>query len=595
MLGTYLRGFKGLKSAPSLIMMSVLILYPLFSLILQIVFPDIFNYHMSWKPSLASLRQVLGNPLDLTSIANSLWIGGVAAIVSVVIGTITAFGSLMARGWLRSLINGCIWVIFFAPSFVIASGWVILLQPDGVLQLSFNVPPNAFSWFFSPVGLFLIMGLRYFPFAHFAMTQAIQNIGPEFVNAARMLGAKKRQVFFRIWLRLLTPALFAGATIAFAEGFGDFGLAAVITPQMQIPMVSYQIYAALYETPVDYSSAAVLSLLVTIVTAATLLLQFWWLNRRSYNTISSSSRTSINWPGKGSKVVIWLSILVSFFGLILPLGATLMQSFWKSDLGGLAANNWTTKAYTTALSVSSSDAMALGRSGEYALIAAAVTAVLGLYVAIQMTFNKTLISRILNTLTMATIAIPGVVLAAGFVFGWNAQWLIPWHLVIYETPICLGLAYIAGHLPYTIRLQLSALTQISPNLLTAAHTLGAKRQTVLRRIVIPLVRETVISTVLITFTGVIFELPAATLLYPPGQPPFSVLIQQKFNAFEWSQGSALTILGMGIVLASYIFGNLALRKSMRRDHFTKSEVLSVVNERNQDDDGMVAIRTETVS
>nr|NNM89928.1 iron ABC transporter permease [Bacilli bacterium] len=540
--------------------MSVLLLYPLFTLLLQIVFPDVFNYHMSWKPSLSAIKQVMSNPLDLTAVSNSFWIGAIAAIVSIIIGTITAFGAQMARGWLRAFLNGCIWVIFFAPSFVIASGWVILLQPDGILQLAFNLSPNLFNCFFSPVGLFLVMGLRYFPFAHFAMSQAIQNVGFEYVNAARMLGASKRQVFFRIWVRLLSPALFAGATIAFAEGFGDFGLAAVITPQMQIPIVSYQIYQSLYASPVDFSSAAVLSFLVTIITAAALLLQFWWLNRRSYTTVSSSSRTSGVWPGKGSKLVVGLAVVISFLGLILPFGATLLQSFWKDGQGGFGASNWTLHAYASALSVGNDGVAALGRSLEYAIIAAVVTAIVGLYVAMQMTFNKTLISKILNTLTMATIAIPGLVLAVGFVFAWNAQWLIPWHLVLYETPVCLAMAYIAGHMPYTIRLQLSSLAQISPNLLTAASTLGAKKRSIIRRIVIPLVRETVISTILITFTGVIFELPAATLLYPPGQPPFSVLIQQKFNAFMWSQGSALTIIGMAIVLTSYIVGNLVLKK-----------------------------------
>ncbi|MCY0900826.1 MAG: ABC transporter permease subunit [Firmicutes bacterium] len=553
---------RSLQSAPSLLLMSVLILYPLGALLLQIVFPDVFNYHMSWRPSFGAVRDVMGNSLDLTAIGNSFWIGCVAALVSIVVGTVTAFGGVMARGGLRSLISGSVWVIFFAPSYVIASGWVILLQQGGVMQLAFGLPSTDFTWFFSPVGLFLIMGLRYFPFAHFAMTQAIENIGPEYINAARMLGARKSQVFTRVWLRLLTPALLAGATIAFADGFGDFGLAAVITPQMQIPMVSYQIYTSLYETPVDYSSAAVLSLLVTLVTAAALILQFWWLSRRSFTTVSSSSRSSSEWPGRGSRTLIGLTLLLVCFGLVLPLGATLMQSFWKSDLGGLGWNNWTTAAYTSALSLGGAAVQALLRSGAYALVAAAVTAVLGLFVAQQMTFLKSLTSRILNTLTMATIAIPGVVLAAGFVFAWNATWLIPLHLILYETPLCLAMAYVAGHLPYTIRLQLSSLSQISPNLLTAAQTLGAKRRTVIRRIVVPLVRETVVSTVLITFTGVIFELPAATLLYPPGQPPFSVLVQQKFNSFEWSQGSALTMIGMGVVFGSYALGNFLLRRGL---------------------------------
>jgi iron(III) transport system permease protein len=551
------------ESGPSLLLMAILIVYPLFSLLLQIVFPDVFNYHMSWAFSLAPIRQVFDNPLNVESITNSLWIGAVAAIVSVVVGTVTAFGAMRASGVVKKVIDAGVWIIFFAPSYVIASGWVVLLGPGGIAQQGLGLPADAFNWFFTPIGLFLVMGLRYFPFAHFAMTQAIQNIGPEYVNAARMLGARRFTVLRRVWLQLLMPAMLAGASIAFADGFGDFGLAAVITPQMQIPMISYQIYSALYETPVAFSSAAVLSLLVVIVTAGALILQFWWLNKRRYNTLTSSSWLDIAPERRRIGGFTWSALVIVLLGLVLPFGATVVESFWKTQTAGLSWSNWTFSAYTAAFGVGGAGLAALGRSLSYALVAAVAVAVIGLFVAQQMTFAKTATSKVLNILTMSTIAIPGVVLAAGFVFAWNARWLIPLNLVLYGTPICLAMAYVAGHLPYAIRLQLSSLAQVSPNLLTAGQILGAKRHVIVRKIVIPLVRETVISTFLITLTGVIFELPAASLLYPPGQPPFSVLIQSQFNSFEWAQGSALAIVGMVIVIGFYAGGTALLRRGLR--------------------------------
>lgn len=551
------------RSGPSLIVMAVLIVYPLAALLLQIFFPDVYHFHMSWRLSLKPIERVFQNPLDLSAISNSFWIGCVAALVSIAIGTVTAFGAVMAKGPMRAVINGCVWVIFFAPSYVIATGWVLLLQNGGILQQAFNWPSSWFNWFFTPAGLLLVMGLRYFPFAHFAMTQAIGHIGDEYISAARMLGANRWQVFSRIWLRLLAPAILAGATIAFADGFGDFGLAAAIAPQMQIPLVSYQIYSALYESPVDFSSAATLSFLVVFVTGVALALQFWWLSRRSFATISASSRPVVHFGRGVRRMTVAMTLLIAMLGLALPMGATLIQSFWKNDTSGLNWNNWTVSAYTSAFASGGSGLQALLRSGEYAIAAAIVSALLGLFVAQQMTFNRSLSSRVLNLLTMSTIAIPGIVLAAGFVFAWNARWLIPMHLVLYGTPLCLGMAYVAGHLPYAIRLELSSMSQISPNLLTAARVLGARRSVVTRAIVVPLVRETVIATFLITFTGVIFELPAATLLYPPGEPPYSVLVQSKFNSFLWSEGSALTMIGMAVVLLSYGLGTVMLRKGMR--------------------------------
>jgi iron(III) transport system permease protein len=195
--------------------------------------------------------------------------------------------------------------------------------------------------------------------------------------------------------------------------------------------------------------------------------------------------------------------------------------------------------------------------------------ILGLYVGQQMMWGRaTLTSRILNNIVVATIAIPGVVLGVGYVFAWNATWLEPLHLVIYGTPVCLALAYTAVHVPYAIRLQMSAMAQVSPSLLKVAQVLGARKWRVMRTIVLPLVLETVISTSLIAFTGVMFELPAASLLYPSGQPPYSVLVDHLFADFQWAPGSALTIVGMLVVFGSYLFGNYLLRQVFGRGPMT---------------------------
>ena len=51
------------------------------------------------------------------------------------------------------------------------------------------------------------------------------------------------------------------------------------------------------------------------------------------------------------------------------------------------------------------------------------------------------------------------------------------------------------------------------------------------------------------------------MLYPPGQPPFSVQIDHLFADFEWSAGSALTtMIGMAAVTVCYALGNLLLKR-----------------------------------
>lgn len=528
----------------------VLVLYPLSTLLLQIFFPNAFAPQPNWHWSFHSLTNVFSDPANVQALLDSAWIGAAASCLSVAVGFITAIGRYVAAGYARRLLDTLVWFTLIAPSFVIASGWVMFLQTGGVLQQGLGLPGQAFNWFFSPFGLLLVMSLRYYPFAHFALVQAIEHVGDEYVRAARMAGATPRTAFWGLFVRMLTPGLLAGATIAFAEGFSDFGLASVLTPNMQIPLISYQIYSALFEIPTDFPAAALLSALVILVTAGALVAQFKWLDRRGFDTLSGSSTELGSWvPGRrwwrlGAMAVVTLS-------LVLPFASTLLESFWKSDTDGFHRGNWTWANYAYALQSSHGDLTAFGRTAIYALVTAVIAAALGLVLGWQLIGRPGKLSRWIGHLTVGSVAIPGIVLGVAYVFAWNASWLEPLHMVLYGTPMCLLMAYIAGQLPYAVRLQMSAMAQIPPNLLTAAQMLGAGRIRILTSIVMPLVSSTFASSFLIALTGVMFELPVASMLYPPGQPPFSVQIDHLFADFEWAPGSALTVLGIVAVGVMY--------------------------------------------
>ncbi len=564
----YERARDWVSPAAIFVVLVVLTIYPLGSLLLQTIFPHLFDPLPSLGLSAGPLVQTFIDSSNLVAVLNSASVGLSASVLAVILGTLTAYGVRRAHGrWLRVVLSTSVWLIFFSPSYVLAEGWILLMQDNGILAQLFHLPNGWSGWFFTRPGLVLVMGLRYFPFVHLAMVPAIGNVGEDLFDAGRLLGASRGRIFQKIALPLLAPAWLAGASIAFAEGFGDFGFAAAITPQTHIPLLSYQIYAALSQAPVNYSAAAGLSLLVVLVTAGALWLQLWWLRRRgAYETLSGRSRIGGYATSRGRPSPATLaSLVLAAIALLLPLGATLWVSLFKSLSGGLGLSNLTLANYGEAL-VAGGGVQPLFRSLEYALVAAVLTALLAVLVGYQLVFRGSAVNRVLNLIVISTIAIPGVVMAAGFVFAWNAVWLIPLHLVLYGTPICLAMAYISGALPYAVRLQMGAMSQISPNLPIAARVLGAGQRTVLSKIILPLVSATAVSIFFLSFTNVVFELPASSLLYPAGSPPLPVAIQAKFNAFEWTQGAALTVMGMLVILGVYGAGSYLAYWIEKRRH-----------------------------
>lgn len=548
----------------------LLVGYPLLSLLLQAVMPKLFGLHMSMVPSLAPVVGVFTDRNNLAAVVNSVLLGLEGTAAAVIVGTFTAFAVESMTGFRRTLLDGMVWLVFFKPSYIIAQGWVMFMQGGGILAQLLHLPMGWSSWFFGPIGVVVIYGFSFFPFVHFSMQLGIRNVNGDLVKAARLAGASRYEVFHRILLPLLTPSLLAGASIAFAEVFGDFGVPLAVSTQTHLSLLPFQIYTRLNESPVNFSAAAWLALLVLVVSAGAIFLQFFWMRNRDYSTVSSRS-APVPVEKKRSRLVGALAVMVFFFALVVPLGSILTASLWKVWANGLGAGNWTLLHYGQALTTGGRSLQALGLSLTYALITAVVTMILGVVLAYEMSFQKSAVTSFLNILTMSTIAVPGIVLAVSYIFAWNAVWLIPLNLVLYGTPFALGLAYLATYLPYAIRLQLGSMAQLPPSLVKAARVAGAGNAAVVRKIVLPLVAGTAIATFFMTFSKVIFELPAATLLYAPGDPTFSVIIQHTFNEFDWSKGSALSILALILVFGTYALGRHFV-KSWNQDSGDRLEV-----------------------
>jgi iron(III) transport system permease protein len=557
-------GNLGLDALPSLILMLVLIVYPLACLLLQSFLPHLFDAKMSLKPSLSAFVEVMTDRFNLIAIFNSFTTGLCAAAVATLFGSITAFAAWKATGRTKKWIDSSVWLVLFTPSYLIGQGWIIFMQHGGIVSQLFGLAPGSTDWFFSRYGLIVVMGFRYFPFVHLAMSQAFVQLGEEYIRAGRLLGAKNSVILRQIVFPLLTPAWLAGASISFAEGFGDFGLAAAITPHAHIPMLTYQIYTALNQAPVNYSAASILALLVMLVTAGALWLQFMWMKKRKYTLVSTHSKPLVS--KTSARWALWVSIFILGFALLLPLGSTLAASMLRTWSRGIAFSNLTFEHYRIIPNFADEGFASMVRSFFYALIAAGSTMIAGLLISYRMTFFQTKLNKMMHHILLSTMAIPGVVLAAGFVFAWNATWLVPIHLVLYGSSICLGLAYIALSLPYSTRLQIGAMSQLSANLVTAAQVLGARNTTVLHVVVYPLVRVMAYSSFFLTFIHTFFELPASVMLFPAGKPPLPIVISTRFNAFDWPGGAALAMEGMLFLLLIYLIGHglFRLNKIIRR-------------------------------
>jgi iron(III) transport system permease protein len=289
-------------------------------------------------------------------------------------------------------------------------------------------------------------------------------------------------------------------------------------------------------------------------------LQKWILGRGSYSVIQNQIR-----PYRiDHKPSIWrsaASYVILFLVFVFPLSGEVATSFLKNSSAGFTAANLTLGNYSLAFASDNGVfpfGPALLESLKLSIATAVTVTILGIGLGYVINQRRRLGTRFLYVLTMSTLAIPGIVLAAGYIFAWNAPYLIPFGLNFYGTILCVYLAYVSGALPNSIRLQMAALTQLSPSLLQAGQVQGAKTLFIFRKIVVPLIAATTISVLFLTFSHVMFELPSSELLTPAGQSVLPVVITHFYNEGMIEIGSAITVMGIGVILMAYLLGQLII-------------------------------------
>jgi len=129
------------------------------------------------------------------------------------------------------------------------------------------------------LGIAVAMAFTSLPFVVRTVQPVIEELETEIEEAARILGASERQVFGRIVLPVILPALIAGSTLAFARCLGEFGAVIFIAGNrpFETEIAALLIYIRLEEY--DYAAAAAIATVILaasfVVMVAANALQAW--------------------------------------------------------------------------------------------------------------------------------------------------------------------------------------------------------------------------------------------------------------------------------------------------------------------------------
>ena len=256
---------------------ALLIGLPLALVLVQAVMPGLFAAQdASSALSLEPLAHVFNSPHVAGSVLHSLELGMLVAFTTTALGG--AFAVLVQRCDipLRTVISAVPWLVFLTPAYLKALAWVLLMSPGGYLAQFGLLPAWLGASFFGLTGLVFVHTLSLFPLAAFIIGSALAGLGSELEDAARLSGAAPLRIWLRINGPLLAPAIALSFIATFAEVLSDFGLASTIARMSNFGVLTYGIYAAASDYPVDFPAAGaqalvLLGLVLLVVVADRLL------------------------------------------------------------------------------------------------------------------------------------------------------------------------------------------------------------------------------------------------------------------------------------------------------------------------------------
>ena len=510
------------------------------------------------------LRVVLSDPTYLAGLRNSFLLACTATSLAFLIALPLAFISDRFVYPGKGLLGSIVLVPMVLPPFVGAIGIKQIFGQYGALnslliQIGFQPAGWTYDWFaeYQFIGIAVVQSLSLYPIIYLNAVAALANIDPAMEEAAQNLGCTGLRRFFKITLPLIKPGLFAGGTIVFIWAFTELGVPLVF----DYPRVtSVQIFYGLKDlggNPFPYT-------LVTVMLASTVLLYALGkglFGRNSYAMMAKATSTggarTLSRPG--ALLCTAAFSLVTFLAILPHIGVILV-AFSSDWYATVLPSHTTLDNFRIALGHDLT-VPAIANSLKFASISTLVDILLGVAIAYVIVRSKIAGRQVLDFLAMLPLAVPGLVLAFGYLAMSQEGKFFSFINPVQDPTVLLIIAYSVRRLPYVVRSAVAGFQQTSETLEEAAQNLGASPLRALRKVTLPLIMANLIAGGLLAFAFAMLEVSDSLILaqkqayYPITKAIlelFQLLGDGKFIASAlgvWAMVFlAITLVGMTVLL-----------------------------------------------
>lgn len=454
-----------------------------------------------------------------------------AVVIGVILAWVVVRTDIPGRKWWQWLLA----LPLVIPPYVGAMTYIIVFGPSGwvrdfwrntpwLVNVLGDYPINVYSFW----GVFFVLTMFTYPYVFLIASASLRKMNRNFEEIARSQGMNTRQIFWKVNLPFLRPAIGAGAILIALYVLSDFGV---------ISMMRYVTFtAAIYfqRASFDTASASILSLVLILLTVVILWIEVKTRKKsKYYQTSNTFKEPDVLSLGKWKIPTLMFVGVIFFVSVVLPIIVLIYWSIIGIGMGALD-NRFFGFAWN---------------SLRVSLFASLLCMVLAMPIVYLKSRYPSVISSSIDKLSYAGYALPGVIVALGIIFIFNNH--IP---TLYNTFYMVAIALVIRFLPQAMQAGEASLSLVSPRIDEAARSLGQPPWKVMFKVILPSILPGVMAGGALVFVSSIKELPATLMLRPPGFDTLAVRVYIEANEslYYLAAPSALLIILVSVIPLRYL-------------------------------------------
>ena len=459
---------------------------------------------------------VFKNPVYREGLWNSLMMGIFSTLGALAIAFPLALAS---HRWIfpgKKILSVLILAPLVLPPFVGAVGVKYILGASGslnafLINLGLMNANQPVDWLGEGRfgGVVIMNALHLYPILYMNIAAALAKMDPAMEQAAQSLGCPPWRRFWKITLPLCVPGVFAGAAIVFIWSFAELGVPLVFDYTRVASVQVYDGIKDLNTNPVPYALVGIMLLISTgvFIASKVVLSRFGSGNTSRPKTHFNEVRLD-TWKGRALSA----GFLAVFIIACIPHLGVVILSISGDWYASVLPESMTLAHYSEVLG-HPLVVPSIQNSLIYASGATVINIILGTAIAWVVVRSSIRGRVVLDAMMMLPLAVPGLVLAFGYIAISQKGEALHWMLGSGGNPVFLLIAaYAVRRLPYVVRAAVAGLQQSNISLEEVAQTMGANPRSTLKRVAFPLIGANLVAGGILAFAFAILEVSDSLIL-----------------------------------------------------------------------------------